>query len=138
MRRCVLLFVLTAALIGCGGAAPTATMAGCATSDGKQVYGVLESYSKQWEAAANRADTAALAALPQAIDGMRAVRNDLNGQQFPACGKATQSAFVTVMDTTIAAFTAEQEQKKADSDALFAKAREQQEALKAEVQKLPR
>ena len=138
MRRCGLLIVLTAALIGCGGAAHTATMTGCATSDGKQVYGVLESYSKQWEAAANRADTAALTALASAIEGLRSVRNDLYSQQFPACGKAAQSAFVTVMDTTIAAFTADQEQKKADSDALFAKAREQQEVLKAEVLKLPR
>jgi len=138
MRRCVLLIVLAAALIGCGGAAPTATMTGCATSDGKQVYGVLESISKDWEAAANRADTAAASALGSAIEGMRSVRNGLNGQQFPACGKAAQSAFVTVMDTTIAAFAAEQEQKKADSDALFAKAREQGEAFKAEVQKLPR
>jgi hypothetical protein len=138
MRRALLLIVLTAALIGCGGAAPTATMTGCATSDGKQVYGLLETYSKNWTSAGNKADDASPATLGPEIENLRSIRNDLSGQKWPACGKAAQDAFVAVMDETIKGFTAIQQQKpKAESDAIFERARTLQETFKAEVLKLP-
>ena len=139
MGRWLALIAVVVSLVACGAAAPTATMTGCAATGGQQVYALLEGYSVRWTQAAERADTAQLAAMGAEIEALKAIRNELNGQQFPTCGKAAQAAFVAWMDTIIEGFTAEMQQKpRAESNAIFERARAQQDALKAELQKLPR
>ncbi len=142
MRVWLAVVALGFLLAACGAAGPTPTVTplpGCAASNGKQVYNLLETYAGDWEKAANRADAAQPAAMAPEIEALQKIRQDLNAQQWPACGKAAQAAFVALMDTTIEGFTAEMNLKpRAESNAILERTRAQKETFQAEVQKLPR
>ena len=139
MPRWWALLGLVALLAACGGASATPTVGACTASGGKPVYDLLQSYSVNWEKAANRADTAPRTALAAEIESMRTIRRDLSAEQLPTCGKAAQTAFVAMMDTIIEGFSATVEQQpKETTSAIFERARIQKETLRDEVQKLVR
>ena len=74
-------------------------------SDGRKVYDVLQDYARAWDETLRRATGTPGLGLPGQLAQLQRIYRDVQGQDWPACGRAAQGALVAAMDAAVQAVT---------------------------------
>jgi hypothetical protein len=87
-------------------AAPAAAGSACTADDGRPLETLLQLHQLEWQNAVELAESTAPAGLDGPIGRLQEIRRVVEGEEWPACGRALHQALVRHMDARIALFQA--------------------------------
>jgi tRNA A37 threonylcarbamoyladenosine dehydratase len=76
----------------------------CSTTDGKQVFALLDEISSEWKDALSLADQSPRMSLPPQIVNLQAIRRKVEKQPWPECSAKAHKYLIDGMDQAIDGF----------------------------------